>query len=35
MPTYAELIHEMIPIEFYKLVFAENARTVFGERMRG
>lgn len=34
MPAYAELIHEMIPIEFHELVFAENARTLFGERMR-
>ena len=34
MPAYAAFIREAIPDEFHAMVFAENARNLFGERMR-
>lgn len=34
MPAYAGFIREAIPEEFHEMVFAENARTLFGERLR-
>lgn len=35
MPAYAAFIREAIPADFHEMVFTENARTLFGERMRG
>ncbi|HJZ92372.1 MAG TPA: amidohydrolase family protein [Gemmataceae bacterium] len=33
MPAYADFIREAIPAEFHEMVFAENARKLFGDRM--
>jgi predicted TIM-barrel fold metal-dependent hydrolase len=35
MPAYAAFVREAIPEEFHDMVFAENARKLFGERCRG
>lgn len=34
MPAYAAFIREAIPVEFHDMVFGENARKLFGERLR-
>lgn len=34
MPAYASFIRQAIPIDFHDMIFRENARTLFGERMR-
>ena len=34
MAAYASFVREAIPAEFHDMVFAENARKLFGERMR-
>jgi predicted TIM-barrel fold metal-dependent hydrolase len=34
MPAYGAFIREAIPAEFHEMVFGENARKLFGERLR-
>ncbi len=34
MPAYAAFIREAIPADFHEMIFTENARTLFGERLR-
>ena len=34
MPAYAEFVREAVPAEFHDMVFEENARKLFGERLR-
>lgn len=34
MPAYSAFIREAIPTDFHEMVFTQNARTLFGERLR-
>ena len=34
MPAYAQFVREAIPEDFHDMVFEENARKLFGERLR-
>jgi len=34
MPAYADFIRKVIPADFQDMVFRDNARTLFGERLR-